>query len=441
VRPHTLAHGMLGPTRTFERSRTLTARSQQVLPGGVTSARRRRATGPMELFIREGRGSRLWDVDGNEYVDYTMGFGPLILGHAHKSVVTAVSAAMRRGSLFGAQHEGEIALASALCEHVPNAQRACFTSSGTEAVMLAIRLARAYTGRQAVVRFEGAFHGWSDAIFTDPDQVGGDVPRPGTEGQSEAALSDVAVLPWDDDRIVRDALVENDVAAVLFEPILSAAGCLQPSPKFLAELRETTRNRGTLLIFDEVITGFRLGLGGAQERFGVTADLTVFGKAVAGGLPLAAVTGPAEIMDIVPDRVIHLGTFSGNPLCTAAALATIEELKRDDGSAYAHMADVGNRVVSGLRDLASHRATPLVVNTAGQLFAVNFSQMGARGISDMTGFRARDRSTARKFVDLLLEEGVYAQPGAWYLSTAHDDADVDRTLSAAENALARLEKG
>lgn len=426
---------------SWQRSRELFEEAKQSLASGVASSLRL-AIKPTPLFVKYGRGSHLFDMDGNEYIDYTLAYGPLILGHAHPAIVNAVHGAALRGTTFGAQHESEIKLSRLLCQYVPNADLVCLSGSGTEAVMLAVRLARAHTGRDKVIRFAGHYHGWSDSIFTTFESQASDdwVARPGTKGQSPAALANLIVLPWNDAEVVARALEANtgEVAALICEPVLCNSGCILPRAGYLQALSELTRRHGTLLIFDEVITGFRLGLGGAQERYGVHADLAIFGKALSGGLPLSAVTGRGEIMDpVIRGVVTHLGTFNGNTVSTAAAVATLHELSRDGGAAFLHLGQLGERLARGLRGEAAEAGVPLVVNSAGSVFSTIFSDLPQ--VSDFAAYQQRDVAKSSQFAELLLREGVYVRPnGLWYVSTAHSDADVDFTLQAVRKVLPTL---
>jgi glutamate-1-semialdehyde 2,1-aminomutase len=414
-------------------SRGLLEESALHLASGVASTLRL-AVQPTPLFIDRGSGARIVDVDGNQYIDYTMAYGPLILGHAHPAIVDAVSGAAVRGSTFGAQHVDEARVAQALCEHVPGAERVCFSGSGTEGVMLALRLARAFTGRERVIRFTGHYHGWSDAIFTAG--ADGDRATPGTNGQSGAALGDLIVLPWNDREAVEAIIASrgSEIAAVICEPVLCNSGCIEPSPGYLEALRAATADAGIILIFDEVITGFRLGLGGAQERYGVHADLAVFGKALGGGLPLSAVTGRREILDLVAaGTVSHLGTFNGNTVALAAARATLAELSSNGGAAFATMAEHGLCLAEGLAAGAEAANVALVVNCAGPVLQTIFTREPV--VTDYATFASSDHATCAAFVELLLGEGVYVRPnGLWYVSTAHSKVDVDATLEAAQRA-------
>lgn len=423
---------------TLDRSSELLHESGRVLAGGVASTLRL-AVEPTPLFVSHGRGSRIIDVDGNEYVDYTMAYGPLILGHAHPAIVEAVTEACRRGTTFGAQHQGEAELARRIVDAVPAAELVALSGSGTEAVMLALRLARAATGRQKVIRFEGHYHGWSDAIFTGDGLSQAGPARPGTGGQSAAALEDVLVVRWNDSDALRAALdrARGEVAAVICEPVVCNSGCLLPRPGYLDELRRLTRRHGSLLVFDEVITGFRVGLGGAQERYGVDADLAVYGKAVAGGLPLSAVAGRRDMLELVATgEVGHLGTLNGNTVSVSAAVATLRELSRE-GGAFAHMNRLGEQLAAGLRDAAARVGVPLVVNGAGPVFFTIFTELGEVSLYDE--FRQRDAARGARLAELMLAHGVYVRPnGLWYLSTAHTEDDVELTLAAARAVLGRI---
>jgi len=423
----------------WARSRRLLEESRGYLASGVASTLRL-AVRPTPLFVDHGAGSRVVDVDGNEYIDYTMAYGPLILGHAHPAVVQAVSEAARRGVTFGAQHRDEIAVARQICEQVPGAELVCFSGSGTEAVMLALRLARAFTGRSKVIRFAGHYHGWSDGIFTTAATVAPDAPAPGTAGQSSNALEDVIVVPWNDLAAVEAALhgKGGDVAAVICEPVLCNSGCIEPLPGYLEGLRLLSTEYGSVLIFDEVITGFRLGPGGAQERFGVQADLATFGKALAGGLGLSAVAGRGDILDLVASGVVaHLGTLNGNTLALAAARATLAELGRDEAAPYPRMATFGDQLAAGFAAIAEEAAVPLVVNSVGQAFQTIFTTESA--VDDYATFAASNLTRCAEFVEAMLHQGVYVRPnGLWYLSTAHTEQDVATTLDAAARAFSSL---
>jgi len=426
----------------WEQSHRLFEESQAHLAGGVSTLLRRGAH-PAPLFADRGAGARLYDVDGNEYIDYVMAYGPLIHGHAHPALVEAVQRQMERGSTYGAQHRGEIELARRLTQYVPCADLVCYVNSGTEAVQVALRLARAYTGKEKIIRFEGHYHGWADPILAAPDKADG-APWPAqavTAGQSRAAHQDILVLPWNDPDALTAALERHghQVAAMIMEPVLCNNGCIAPLPGYLELARRLADQHNVVLIFDEVITGFRLSLGGAQARFGVTPDLCVLGKAIGGGLPLSAVAGRREIMGLIAQgRVNHMGTLNGNPLVTAAAVAAIDLLAADNGAAYDRMDRLAERLAEGLLELAQAHGVALRINRVGPVFHTLFTEREA--ITTYADFvEAVDAARCRRFTDALFEEGVFVRPsGLWYLSTAHTEEDIEQTLAAAQRAMARL---
>jgi glutamate-1-semialdehyde 2,1-aminomutase len=434
----------------FQRSSEMLSESRRYLAGGVASSLRA-VQRPVPLFAESGSGSRVRDVDGNEYIDYLLAYGPLILGHAHPALTRAVHEALQRGATFGLQHRGEIALARRLTEILPCAERVALSGSGTEAVMLALRLARAYTGRSKVVRFHGHFHGWSDAIYTafplsaggraEPSEVklGFDVP-PGTAGQSRNSLSDVILIPWNDFDVLERTLREHahEIAAVISEPIMCNNGCIMPKDGYLQRMRELTAEFGIVMILDEVITGFRLGLAGAHGRFGVMPDLVTIGKALGGGIAVSGVAGRYEIMKLIEDgKVSHLGTLNGNGVAMAAALATIEQLAADDGAAFRHMDRIGDRLAQGIRGLLAKHGIPGLVNAVGPVFHFMFTDLEL--VDDFDKFNRSDKAKYARFAELMLENGVLVRPsGLWYVSTAHTDDDVEATLAAVDRSLAAL---
>ncbi len=423
---------------SFERSRALWDRARAAIAGGVTSAVRAGAR-PHPLYFERGSGAELWDVDGNRYVDFVLGYGPLILGHAPPVVREAVGAQLESGTTYGAQHRGEVELAELLTEVVPGAERSIVATTGTEAVAAAVRVARAVTGRSLVVKFEGHYHGWFDPLFVsvgfDPARSGpADDPGvvPASEGMGAGSLRDVAVAPWNDEAAL-DRLFERrggEIAAVLCEPVAVNGGLIAPEPGFLERLRELTARAGALLIFDEVITGFRLALGGAQERLGVTADMAVFAKALGGGVPLSAVTGSARVLAVVADgRVAHNGTFNGNPVALSAGIATVRHLRDAAGELYAHLDALGDRLAAGLA-----AASPRL--TVRHLGPIVHSAVDERA----TVRNVRDRAAGRpdlhaRWVEALLRRGVHATPrGLWYVSTAHREDQIDEAVAAAAEA-------
>ncbi|OLE37781.1 MAG: glutamate-1-semialdehyde-2,1-aminomutase [Actinobacteria bacterium 13_1_20CM_3_68_9] len=404
------------------------------MPGGVNSpVRAMRSIGrDHPLFVERGAGFELIDADGHRYIDWVCSWGPLILGHAHPDVVAAVCEAAERGTSYGAPTEGEVDLAAQVCERFASVEMVRMVNSGTEASMSAVRLARAATGRGKVVKFAGAYHGHVDGLLAEAGSGLATQGIPASPGVTRAQAADTAVVPWNDRESVAAALSAHDVAAIVCEPIAANMGVVPPAVGFLDFLREQADASGALLIFDEVITGFRVARGGGQELYEVTPDLTMLGKVLGGGLPAAAYGGRRELMERVAPSgdVYQAGTLSGNPLAVAAGLAT---LRRLDVESYSRLSELTDRLAAGLREAAGDR--PLQVASAPGLVTPFFS---ARPVRDFAGASACDLEAYGRFCRALLERGIYPPPSqfeAWFVSLAHDEAAIDRTAAAAAEAL------
>ena len=419
-------------TRTSE---VLYARAVGLLPGGVDSpVRAMRAIGREHpIFVERGEGFELIDADGHRYIDWVCSWGPLILGHAHPAVVEAVTEAAGRGTSFGAPTEAEVELAAEIADRVASVEMVRLVSSGTEASMSAIRLARAATGREKVLKFAGAYHGHVDGLLAEAGSGLATQAIPASPGVTAAQAADTVIVPWNDEAALAAALAEHELAAIIAEPIPANMGVVPADPGFLAGLRSAADANGALLILDEVITGFRVARGGAQELEGVEADLTVMGKVIGGGLPAAAYGGRRALMELVAPAgsVYQAGTLSGNPLATAAGLATLEQL---DPPAYERLGALTARLADGLREAGAGH--PVEVVSVPGLVTPFFS---AEPVRDFAGAAACDHAAYGDFCRGLLERGVYppaSQYEAWFVSLAHDEAAVDRTVEAAGEAIA-----
>lgn len=430
----------------WKRSLERYERAQESLIGGVSSPFRRNF--PVPLYFHDGEGSRVQDIDGNWYIDYALAWGPLILGHKHPALTAAVRAAAEKPHNYGAQHETEFLVAELLCRLIPCAERVALTSSGSEAVQLCLRLARAFTRRTLIVKFEGHYHGWMDSALLSyrpkPEQMGSPA-RPnvvcGSAGQVANSADNVLVLPWNDAEALRTLFAErgDEIAAVITEPVLCNSGCVMPLPGFLAQVRDITRDHGALLIFDEIITGFRMAAGGAQSVFGVTPDLASFGKAIAGGLPLSAIAGREDVMELmISGGVSFGGTFNGNCLSMAAALATLTELAREDGRLLRDANRLGTELMSGLRYASERAGTAVQITGFGTAFAVHFT--GQETFRTYRDILDDDATMLRRWLAGAVEEGIFLLPdGRMYTSAVHTSEDVERTVTAFERVL--LQRG
>ena len=419
------------PVNRYALSRVQHQRARRSLAGGVATAFRS-GQRPVPLSFERGSGSRLTDIDGNGYVDYALAFGPLLLGHSPREVVKAVEAQLRRGLGYGASHRLEAELAEAVCRIVPSAELCVFSNTGSEAVQVALRIARAATGRRRVIKFRGHYHGWLDSVHV---AVPGHLAGPGTAGQDPQAAAALTICEWNDADELRAAL-DSDVAAIIMEPVAVNGGCLAPAPSYLERVRQLATGNGTILVFDEVITGFRVALGGAQARFGVTPDLTVLGKALGAGFPISAVCGRDELMEVAASgHVAHVGTFNANPICASAACAALALLERDAADVYSRLEATSAALARLLEEESNAAGLRLVVNRVG---AAAHAFVADRPVTTFDEAARADAERYRLFAAEMLAEGVHLIPrGLLYVSTAHDESDLDETRAAARAAANR----
>ncbi len=441
-------------TRKRSRSEELFARAQHSLVEGVNSPSRGPAVfSPGPVVLERGRGSHVWDADGNEYVDFVMSFGALIHGHAHPAIVAAVTQAAAEGSHFAASTSAEVGAAERFCRMVPTAEAVRFTNSGSEATMLALRLARAHTGRTKFLKFEGHYHGWYDPFCLNahghPAEMLGPPENPtripDSAGIPASTFDDVVVAPWNDiaqiERVMRDH--GQELAAVITEPIMANMGCILPRPGYLQRMAELARAAGALLILDEVVTGFRYAPGGCQEYYGLQPDLSTFGKALGAGFPVGAVAGPRTILDRMAwgnGMVLHYGTFNGHRLTMKVIAANLDLLSADGEAAYRKIHALGNAAIAGLRSVFARRGVKAIVQGFGPMFQIYFTARDA--LHDYRDYCAfADAQRYSRFVHRLLDRGIYMTPSNglhWIISTAHDESDVATLLAAADEACAEL---
>ena len=426
---------------SLTRSKALQERAEQFLPGGVDSpARAFRAVGGDPPFVERGEGAYLWDVDGNRYIDYFGSWGPMILGHAFPPVVKAIQEAAARSASFGASTASEADLAELVTRAFPSIDRLRFVSSGTEATMSAIRLARAFTDRKFVIKFEGCYHGHSDGLLVKAGSGVATFGIPGSAGVPEEIAHLTLALPYNDAQVVEDAFAAHphEIACVIVEPVVGNAGCIPPAPGYLEALRETTDREGALLIFDEVMTGFRVAAGGAQELYGITPDLTTLGKILGGGLPCAAFGGREDIMDLLSPLglVYQAGTLSGNPLAMAAGMATVSYLLEHRDEVYPLLESQSNALVNGILSAAAEAGIPMTANRVGAMFTWFFCP---GPVMDYASAAKSDTAAFAKFHRGMLEQGVWlpgSQFEAAFLSTTHTAEDIQTTIEASKTALA-----
>jgi glutamate-1-semialdehyde 2,1-aminomutase len=420
------------------KSEQLFAAALQYIPGGVNSpVRAFRAVGGTPFFAERASGAKIWDVDGNEYIDYVGTWGPAILGHAHPKIIKAVQMAAEHGTSFGIPNPAEVTMARLICSLVPSVQKVRMCNSGTEATMSTVRLARGFTKRDKIIKFDGCYHGHADSLLVKAGSGALTFGNPDSAGVPAAFTEHTVVLPFNDPEAVQRALQANPgkIAGIIIEPVPGNAGLYLPKPGYLEFLREITSANGALLIFDEVMTGFRLAKGGAQERFGVTPDLTCFGKVIGGGLPVGAFGGRAEIMDLLAPLgpVYQAGTLSGNPLAMSAGIAALQELEATD--AYTRLEELGAALQQGLQTAAKNAGVAVQFNRCGSMFCAYFCSEPVHNLAD--AFKS-DREKFKRYFHSMLDQGVCLAPSqfeAGFLSTAHTHADLDKTVQAAEKAL------
>jgi glutamate-1-semialdehyde 2,1-aminomutase len=424
----------------LSKSRALQQRAERVIPGGVDSpARAFKSVGGDPPIIVRGAGSRMWDADGNEYVDYVDSWGPLILGHAHPEVIAAIERATRDGASFGASTPSEAELAELVVEAMPSVEIVRFVSSGTEATMSAIRLARGYTKRDRIIKFEGCYHGHADSLLVKGGSGLATLGIPDSAGVPAELAQLTTALPYNDIVAVEEAFEKfpDKFACVIVEPVVGNMGCVPPAPDYLKDLRELCTRRGVLLIFDEVMTGFRLSYGGAQELFGIKPDLTTMGKIIGGGLPVGAYGGRRDIMNMVAPLgpVYQAGTLSGNPLAMAAGIATLRILREKKNEIYPQLEARASRLVEGILETGKKAGVKMTANRVGSMFTWFFAN---EPVTDWPSASKADPKRFGKFHRAMLESGIYLPPSqfeAAFLSFAHSGEDIERTISAASSAV------
>ena len=446
-------------------SEKLFAEALKYIPGGVNSpVRAFRAVGGQPFFVNKAKDARVWDVDGNEYIDYVCTWGPAILGHAHPKIISAIKAAADHGASFGIPNPYEVTMARLVCAAVPSVEKVRMCNSGTEACMSAIRLARGFTKHDKIIKFDGCYHGHADSLLVKAGSGALTFGNPDSAGVPAAFTQHTIVLPYNDTEAVKAAFAanKNQIAGIIVEPVPGNAGLYLPKPGYLEFLRKTTEANGALLIFDEVMTGFRLALGGAQERFGIKPDLSCFGKIIGGGLPVGAFGGRADIMDYLAPigPVYQAGTLSGNPLAMAAGIAALEILSEgraprepnsksgaksgtrvtrpSEMNAYTRLEELGAQLEAGMRDAAKSAAVPVTFNRCGSMCCGYFT---GEPVWNLDHAMKSDRERFKKYFHGMLEAGVYLAPSqfeAGFISTAHSETDIEKTVNAAAKVMKGL---
>jgi glutamate-1-semialdehyde 2,1-aminomutase len=427
--------------RTLDKSRGLQKRAEQLIPGGVNSpVRAFRSVGSEPPFLVRGEGAHVWDADGNRYIDYVGSWGPLILGHAEPSVIEAIVQAARNGTSFGASTPTEAELAALVIDAFPAIEKVRFVSSGTEATMSAIRLARAATGRKMIVKFEGCYHGHSDMLLVKAGSGMATLGIPGSAGVPEEFVEFTLALPYNNVSAVEEAFskFKGQIACVIVEPVVGNMGCVPPTPGYLQALRLITARDGALLILDEVMTGFRVAFGGASELYNVKPDLTTLGKIIGGGLPVGAYGGAAKLMDMIAPvgPVYQAGTLSGNPLAMAAGIATLCQLKANREQVYRQLDEMSGKLVAGITTAAKEAGVVMTANRVGSMFTIFFTD---KQVKDWETAATCDTVKFGRFHGAMMDAGVWLPPSqfeAAFLSITHTQGDIDDTVAAAREALA-----
>jgi len=422
----------------MNRSKKLFFRAKDRIPGGVNSPVR--FYDPYPFFTTKANGSKIFDVDKNTYIDYCMGYGAVLLGHNYKTVTNSVKAQLERGSLFCTPTEGEVELAELIAKCVPCAEMVRLVNTGTEATMHAIRLARAYTNKSKIVKFEGCYHGAHDYVLVKAGSGAAHQGIPVSDGMLDGTAENTLVVPYNDPAALEDVIQNNSIAAVIMEPVIANMGLILPDKGFLNDVRKITQQSDVLLIFDEVVTGFRLALGGAQEYYNVMPDIATFAKAIANGFPIAAITGKRDVMEHLSPlgKVYQASTFAGNPISVAASLATLKMLFKNKNLLYPKVNNACNEIVKGIRDSLSNLKFEATVNSLGSMFQIFFTD---NAVMNYETAKRSDIKLFKRFFDHLLEEGVFVPPSQFetcFVSYSHNKDDVKQTIESFENALKRV---